>query len=75
VRRPLGSADLHDPFAALLEEPGKAGTEAARPYHRPAATARDLHASEAGQLLVAGRISTGGGLGQHAAKVVDGGVR
>jgi hypothetical protein len=58
--QPLGTADLHDAFANLVQEHRQAGAEAARPFHRPAATAGDLHASEVEQLLVAGRVGAGG---------------
>jgi enhancing lycopene biosynthesis protein 2 len=66
VRRPLGTADLHDVFAALLQERRQAGAEAARAFHCPTAPARHLAAGEAEQLLVAGRIGAGDGLGEHA---------
>jgi len=68
----LGPANLQDAFAMLLQEPGKAGAEAARPLDRPAAAAGQLGLGEAEQPLLAGRISVGGGVGEHAAEVADG---
>jgi hypothetical protein len=53
-------------FAALLQERRQAGAVAARAFHCPTATARHLAAGEAEQLLVAGRIGAGGGLGEHS---------
>jgi hypothetical protein len=70
---PLGSADLHDLLAVLLQHRRQAGAEAARSLHRPAATARQLRLGEVEQLPVAGRVGAGGDLSQHAAEVADGG--
>jgi hypothetical protein len=70
---PLGSADLHDPLAVLLQYHRQAGAEAARSLHRPQAAARNLTVGNDEQLLVAGRVGAGGGLGQHPAEVGDGG--
>jgi hypothetical protein len=71
--QPLGSADLHDLLAALLQEHRQPGAEAAGSFHRPTPTARNLHAGEVEQLLVADGIGAHGGLGQHTAAVADGG--
>jgi hypothetical protein len=71
--RPLGSADLHDLLAVRLQHHRQAGAEAARSFHRPTATARQLRLGEVEQLPVAGRIGAGGELSQHAAEVADGG--
>jgi hypothetical protein len=70
---PLGSGDLQDLLAVLLQEPRKASAEAARSFHRPAATARQLEQGEVQQPLVAGRVGAGGGPGEHAAEFGDGG--
>jgi hypothetical protein len=56
-----------------LQQRRQPGAEAARSLHRPQATARNLHESEAEQLLVTGGVGAGGGPGQHAAEVGDGG--
>jgi hypothetical protein len=71
--QPLGSADLQDLLAALLQEHRQPGAEAAGSFHRPTPTARNLHAGEVEQLLVADGIGAHGGLGQHTAEVADGG--
>jgi hypothetical protein len=70
---PLGSTHLEDLLAVLLQEPGKAGAEAARPLHRPAATARQLRVGEVQQPPIARSIGAGGDLGQHATQAGDGG--
>jgi hypothetical protein len=46
VRRSLGSTDLDDPLAALLQQPGKASAEAARPLDRPQATAGQVRVAK-----------------------------
>src|SRR6266536_5913254 len=69
----LGRPTPGDPLAVLWQEPRQAGAQAARPLDRPAATAGQVRVGEAQQPLVAGRVGAGGGLGQHAAEVGDGG--
>jgi hypothetical protein len=70
---PLGSAHLHDLLSTLLQRRCQAGTEAARSLNRPAAAARQVAVGEAEQLLVAGGVGAGGGVGKDAAEVADGG--
>jgi hypothetical protein len=69
---PLGPTDLQHPLAATAQERGQSGAVAARCFHRPATTARNLTVSEVEQLLVAGRVSGARGLGQHATQAGDG---
>jgi hypothetical protein len=57
----------------LLQHHRQAGAEAARSFHRPTATARQLRLGEVEQLPVADRVGAGGDLSQHAAEVADGG--
>jgi hypothetical protein len=63
---------LHDPLAVLLQHHRQAGAEAARPLDRPQTAARKVTVRKAEQLLVARRIGTGGGLGEHPAEIGDG---
>jgi hypothetical protein len=70
---PPGSADLHDPLAVLVQPHRQAGPQAAGALDRPAAAAGHLRATQGKQPLVAGRVGAGGGLGQHATQVGDGG--
>jgi hypothetical protein len=69
VRWPLGSTHLDDPLTTLQQR-GQAGAEAARSLHRPQAAARNLTVGKAEQLLGAGGVGAGGGLGEHPAEVV-----
>jgi hypothetical protein len=73
VRWPLGSTHLDDPLTTLLQQRRQAGAEAARSLHRPQAAARNLTVGKAEQLLGAGGVGAGGGLGEHPAEVGHGG--
>jgi hypothetical protein len=71
--RPLGPTHLDDLLAVLLQEPCQAGAEAARPLDRPAATIGQLAAGEIQQVLIAGGVGAGVGLGKYPAEAGDSG--
>jgi hypothetical protein len=56
-------------FPALLQEHGQAGAEAARSLDRPQATANNVTVREVEQLLVAGGVGAGGGVGEDPAEM------
>ena len=66
---PLGSAHLDDPLTTLLQHRCQAGAEAARSLDRPQATANNVTVREVEQLLVAGGVGAGGGVGEDPAEM------
>jgi hypothetical protein len=74
----LGPGDLHDPLAVGVQKCGQPGAVAAGALDRPAAPRRvagDLRAGELQELLVAGGVGPGRGLGEDPTDRAEGGSR